>query len=59
MGINILQAYLESRDYQRGEQFLHRVYALERPDFKVNLDFYSTKFMELKKTAARIGPCGR
>ncbi len=46
VGFNILQAYLESKKYAEGRQYLKRMYSLNRPDIHDNLTFYSDKFYD-------------
>jgi hypothetical protein len=48
VGRNILQAYLETKNFADGEKLLHRLFALNRPDFKQHLMFYSVEFDKLK-----------
>ncbi len=46
---NILQAYLEVGNYQKGQEFLNFFYTLQRFDIKEYLDFYSREYSKLKK----------
>lgn len=48
IGGNLLQAYLETKNYVDGEKLLHRLFALNRPDIKEQLTFYATEFDKLK-----------
>ena len=50
-GGNILQAYLETKNYVDGQKFLHRLFALNRPDFRDRLMFYSAEFGKLQDSA--------
>lgn len=43
-GINILQAYLESKKYEEGEKFLKKMLALNRPDIWEKLTNFSEQF---------------
>lgn len=43
-GLNILQAYLESRDYEHGRLFLDRMFALKREDIRDRLLKFATDF---------------
>ncbi len=47
-GANILQAYLETKNVADGDKLLHRLFALNRPDFKQPLMFYSAEFDKLR-----------
>jgi len=53
VGVNILQAYLETKNYPDGEQFLHKMFAMNRPDWKQNLMYYAAEFDKLRIGASR------
>ncbi len=44
VGLNILQSYLESKKFEEGQQFLKKMFSLNRPDIREKLMFYSNKF---------------
>lgn len=46
-GINLLQAYLETGDYVRGEKLLKQLEGLNRFDFQKHLQFYNQQFNRL------------
>ena len=48
VGVNILQAYLETKNYADGEQFLHKMFAMSRPDWKQHLMYYAAEFDKLR-----------
>ena len=50
-GFNLLEAYLQKKEYVEGEQFLQRLYALNRPDIRERLHHYATEFEKLQDTA--------
>ncbi|HEY0079484.1 MAG TPA: tetratricopeptide repeat protein [Pyrinomonadaceae bacterium] len=47
-GLNLLQGYLQTRNYEAGEQLLKALFQLNRPDFGEHLMFYSDEFEKLR-----------
>ena len=48
VGLNLLQAYLQNKEIERGENLLNKLMMLERPDLKNALLKISNKFDKLK-----------
>ena len=48
-GFNLLQAFLELGDWQRGEELLHKLMLLGLPPYREQMMWYSGKFAELKQ----------
>lgn len=48
-GFNLLQAFLEKGDWQRGEELLHKLMLFDAPPYREWLMWYSGKFSELKQ----------
>jgi tetratricopeptide (TPR) repeat protein len=46
-GLNVLQAYLELEQPSEGQQLLHELYSIDRPDFSEHLDGYKVEFLKL------------
>lgn len=47
-GVNLLQAYLQTEKVSQGEELLHELFALNRPDLRDHLFHYSNEFGKLK-----------
>lgn len=48
-GINFLQAFVETGDWQRGEELLHKLMLLDLPPFRERLMSYSAQFAQLRQ----------
>ena len=48
VGLNLLQAYLQNKEFEKGENLLNKLMMLERPDLKNALLKISNKFDKLK-----------
>jgi tetratricopeptide (TPR) repeat protein len=46
-GLNVLQVYLELEQPSEGQQLLHELYSINRPDFSEQLDWYKVEFLKL------------
>ena len=55
-GFNFLQAFLETGDWQRGEELLHALMLRDLPPFRERLMWYSTQFSELKQKPPALEP---
>ena len=55
-GLNLLQACLETKNYVEGEELLHRMLTLHRPDLKERLFNYSAEFEKLREAEAEMQP---
>jgi tetratricopeptide (TPR) repeat protein len=53
-GINLLEACRQTGNHWEGEEVLHRLNLLNRPDLKSHLDYYAEQFAELKKKSDRM-----
>jgi tetratricopeptide (TPR) repeat protein len=52
-GLNLLQACLETNNLAEGETLVHRLFELNRPDFKDRLFHYSAEFDRLRAAQPR------
>lgn len=55
-GLNCLQAFLDTRDWKRGEELLHRLMSLHMPPVRERLLWYSSQFEALKAPAETREP---
>ncbi|MDF1684741.1 MAG: hypothetical protein P1U36_08815 [Legionellaceae bacterium] len=53
-GLNLLQIYLELKQVSDGQQLLHELYALNRPDVAEHLDWYKIEFVNLEQPSASV-----
>lgn len=53
-GLNLLQVYLELKQVSEGQQLLHELYAINRPDVIEHLDGYKIEFANLEQPITSI-----